>query len=175
MDLSTDNAPVVSDTALQPVEKRPGVWSGLGIVALYFLLQFGIAMLAGGMIAFVFALKAGIAAGMHHTKPDTHAIAQLLQTNPDLRVILTVVTIAAAAVVMGLLVRQFWPAQWSRAELPGFGFTPTRDKLWYPGAVGLGVVVLLAGTVLTHLLAGQHPINQDVSVMAAKPLGTRLQ
>ena len=178
MDLPAETDPVIPATTMQPITaepKRPGVWSGLGAVALYFLLQFGLSMLVGVLIGFALALKAGIAAGLRHQKPDPRAIAQLLQTNPDVKVVLAVITIAAAAVVMVLLVRQFWPAQWSRADLPGFGFVQPGDKKAYLGAVLLGLAVLFLGGLLTHLLAGGHQVQQDVEVMAGKvPVGLRV-
>ncbi|HEX5960290.1 MAG TPA: CPBP family intramembrane glutamic endopeptidase [Rhodanobacteraceae bacterium] len=177
MHLPTENPPpAAADPAnAVPSANRPGVWSGLGTVALYFLLQLGLSLLIGMAIGFVLAVKAGVEAGLRGARPDTAAITQLLQTSPDLKVILTVATIAAAAAIMVLLVRQSWPAQWSRGELPGFGFTQPADKLVYVAAVVLGVGVLLLGGLLTHLLAGSHPIHQDVKVMAAHaPLGLRV-
>ncbi|MGH8183578.1 MAG: lysostaphin resistance A-like protein, partial [Rhodanobacteraceae bacterium] len=171
MDQPTANIPPASAGASPlalPEPRHPGVWSGIGMVVLYFLLQFGLSLFIGALIGFAFAVKAGFVAGLHHTKPDTQAIAQALRGNPDIKVILVVITIAVAAVIMTLLVRRFWPAQWSRAELPGFGFTRPNDKLAYPGAVALGILVLLAGSGITHLLAGGHPVHQDVTVMASK-------
>ncbi|TAN01148.1 MAG: CPBP family intramembrane metalloprotease [Rhodanobacteraceae bacterium] len=178
MDLPAGAATTIPAEIPPPVPaepKRPGVWGGLGTVALYFLLQFGLSLLVGVLIGFALALKAGIEAGLRHQKPDTRAITQLLQTNPDVKVVLTVITIAAAAAVMALLVRQFWPAQWSRADLPGFGFVQPGDKKAYLGAVLLGLAVLFLGGLLTHLLAGSHQIQQDVEVMAGKaPVGLRV-
>lgn len=169
MDLPTENTPAVSDAApiAQRVEKHPGVWSGLGIVALYFLLQFGLGILFGVVAGFVLMVKSGFDAGLHHrAPPDAKTIMLALQSNPDTRVVFIVATIAAAAVVMILLIRQFWRAQWSRAELPGFGFTPPTKKSAYLIAVLLGAAVLLLDGPLTHLLAGHHQVNQDVSLLA---------
>ncbi|HWG66577.1 MAG TPA: CPBP family intramembrane glutamic endopeptidase [Rhodanobacteraceae bacterium] len=178
MDLPTENTPAVSDAAsnTQPVEKRPGVWSGLGIVALYFLLQFGLGILFGVIAGFVLMVKAAFNAGLHHrAPPDARAVMQASMANPDTRVIFIVATIAAAAAVMILLIRQFWRAQWSRAELPGFGFTPPAKKSAYLIAVLLGAIVLFLGGPLTHLLAGHHEVNQDVSLLAGNvPVGMRL-
>lgn len=178
MDLPAEAAtPAATDhtEATPPVAKQPGLWSGLGTVALYFLLQLGLGALVGAVIGIVVGLKAAVAAGLKHQKLAPDAIAQLLKSNPDVRVILTVVTLALAAVVMTLLVRQFWPAQWSRASLPGFGFARPTSKLWYVGAIVLGLLVVAVGTVLTHLLAHGQPLNQDVTVMASKaPLGLRI-
>ena len=147
--------------------RHPGVWSGLGIVALYFALQFGLGILFGAIAGFVLMFRAGFQAGLQHrAAPDAKAIMHALQSNPDTRVVIIVATIAAAAVLMALLVRQFWRAQWSRAELPGFGFTPPAKKSAYTGAVLLGIAVLLLGGLMRHLLAGNHPVQQDVSLLA---------
>ena len=156
------------DMTLAAPAKRPGVWSGLGTVALYFLLQFGLSILVGGAIVFSLALKAGFNAGLHHQPVDMKAIVQMMRSNPDMPIVITVVTIAAAAVIMALLIRQFWPAQWSRADLPGFGLAKPANVAVYPTALILGFIVLLLGGAITHLLAGQHPVHQDVAVMAGK-------
>ncbi|MGN6192389.1 MAG: hypothetical protein ACTHM4_09615, partial [Rhodanobacteraceae bacterium] len=76
-----DDAPAGDMTIAVPPTKRPRVWSGLGIVALYFLLQFGLSILVGGMIAFALALKAGFNAGLHHQRPDMRAIVQIMRSN----------------------------------------------------------------------------------------------
>jgi membrane protease YdiL (CAAX protease family) len=178
MDLPTENTPAVSEPPFtaRPEEKRPGIWSGLGIVALYFLLQFGLGILFGAIAAFVLAFKAAFNAGLHHrAPPDPKAAIQAAMANPDTRVVFVVATIAGAAVVMALLIRQFWRVQWSRAELPGFGFTPPAKKSSYLIAVLLGAAVLLLGGPLTHLLAGHHQVDQDVSLLAGNvSIGMRL-
>jgi membrane protease YdiL (CAAX protease family) len=172
---SADPAHTTGTSIVSATHRRPGVWSGFGIVALYFLLQFGLSMLIGAAIGFVLALKAGIEAAVHHQHPDAKAIVLTMRANPDIRVVLTVLTIATAAVVMVLIVRQFWRAQWSRSELPGFGFVQPADKSAYLVAVLLGVGVLLLGGGITHLLAGHHQVHQDVTMLAGKvSLGMRL-
>jgi membrane protease YdiL (CAAX protease family) len=176
MDLPTEGsmAAADSDPSTASPSRRPGVWSGLGIVALYFLLQLGLSMLAGAMIGFWLALKAGLEAGLDHRKPDLRGIMQAM-ANPEVRVVLTVVTIAAAAAVMIALVRKTWPAQWSRGDLPGFGFVRPRSGRVYVAAVVLGIAAVLFGGIMTHLLAHGHPVHQDVAVMAGKvSLGMRV-
>ena len=176
MDLPTENTPAVSDAPPQTAEKRPGIWNGLGIVALYFLLQFGLGILFGAVAGFLLMFKAAFEAGLHHrAPPNAKAVMQASMTNPDSRVIFIIATIVGAALVMVLLIRQFWRAQWSRAELPGFGFTPPANKSSYLIAVLLGVAVLLLGGPLTHLLAGRHQVDQDVSLLAGNvSVGMRL-
>jgi membrane protease YdiL (CAAX protease family) len=156
-------------------EKRPGVWSGLGTVALYFLLQLGLSVLVGAAIGFMYAVKAGVEAGVRHAKPNVQAVMALVQTNPNARIALAVTTIAAAAAVLAIIVRRTWPAQWSRGELPGLGFAPAPNRRAYALAVVLGFCVLFLGGLLTHWLAGRHPVQQDVTVMANQAsLGMRL-
>ena len=176
MELPTENSPAVSDAAPQTEDKHPGIWSGLGIVALYFLLQFGLGILFGLIAGFVLMFKAAFDTGLHHrAPPNAKAVMQAVMANPDTRVIFIVATIAAAALVMTLLIRLFWRAQWSHADLPGFGFTPPAKKTAYPIAVLLGAIVLFLGGPLTHLLAGHHQVNQDVSVLAGNvSVGMRL-
>lgn len=178
MDLPTGNLSTVPDAifAPQPVPKHPGIWSGLGIVALYFLLQFALGILFGVMAGFLLMVKAAFQAGLHHRPPpNARAVMQALLASPDTRVIFIVATIAAAAVVMALVIRQFWRAQWSRAELPGFGLTPPVSKSAYLIAVLFGIAVLLLGGPLTHVLAGHHQVDQDVSLLAGNvSIGMRL-
>lgn len=159
-----------TDCATVPatVAKRPGIWSALGIVILYFALQLGLSILIGAAIGFVLAIRAGVLAGLHHAHPNLAAASATLRSNPDLRILLVVATIVTAAVVMAVVIHRTWPAQWARADLPGFGMAPPADRRVYPAAVLLGFAVLLLGGLLTHLLAGQHPVQQDVSVMAGK-------
>lgn len=183
MDQPTDTSSPnpAADAALTPAptrhapEKRPGVWSGLGTVALYFLLQLGLSVLVGAAIGFMYAVKAGIEAGMRHAKPNVHAVMALVRTNPNVRIVLTVTTIATAAAVLALIVRRAWPVQWSRGELPGLGFAAAPNRRAYPLAVVLGFCVLFLGGLLTHWLAGRHLVQQDVTVMANQAsLGMRL-
>ncbi|TAN07280.1 MAG: CPBP family intramembrane metalloprotease [Rhodanobacteraceae bacterium] len=153
----------------------PGVWSGLGTVGLYFLLQLGISALAGAAIGFVLAVRAGVEAGLQHSRPNVQAIMALVRTNPNVRIVLTVVTVAAAAAVLTAIVRRAWPAQWARGGVPGLGLAATPRRRAYPLAVVLGFCILLAGGWLTHLLAGHHPVQQDVTIMASHAsLGLRV-
>lgn len=152
----------------RPPAAHPGIWSGLGIVVLYFALQFGLSILIGAAIGFVLAIKAGVVAGLQHTRPNLETASATLRSSPDLRIVLVVATIVTAAIVMALVIRRTWPAQWARAELPGFGFAPPTDRRSYPAAVLLGFAMLLLGGWMTHLLAGQHLVHQDVTVMAGK-------
>ncbi|MGH8191569.1 MAG: lysostaphin resistance A-like protein [Rhodanobacteraceae bacterium] len=161
--------------AVGPPPRRPGIWSGIGVVVLYLLLQLAVGLVFGIAIGLWQALKAGFEAGLQHRKPEIRAVVHAAMTNPDTRVVLAVVTIAVAAAIVIAIVHHTWPAQWARAELPGFGVVASRDWRAYLAAVVLGVVVVVLGGLMTHLLAGKHPVHQDVSVLAGEvPLGMRL-
>lgn len=173
---TSPDAHPATDSAAPAVERRPGVWAGFGVVALYFALQFGLGLLFGALAGFVVMLGAGFEAARRHGKlPDAHAVVGMLRANPEARVVVIVLTLATAAAVLAWIVRRRWPAQWSRADLPGFGLTRPAHPSAYIVAVLLGIAVLLVGGALTHLLAGKHPISQDVTVLAASvPVGMRV-
>ncbi|HEX7369887.1 MAG TPA: CPBP family intramembrane glutamic endopeptidase [Rhodanobacteraceae bacterium] len=168
MDLPTDAAPLVTD-AVMPAEptppRRPGIWSGLGTVALYFLLQIVLGFLVGAACGVALALAAGFRAGLHHQHVDINGLKQSISANPDLRVTVAVVTISLAAAVMAWFVHRIWRAQWSVADVPGLGVTKPTSAIWYLVAIGMGVLLLVVGNVLTVLLAHGHAIHQDVGVM----------
>ncbi len=170
------DAHAAPEPATQTIERRPGVWAGFGIVALYFALQFGLGLLFGAMAGFAVMVAAGFeAARQHHAMPNARAVFDALRASPEIRVVVIVLTLATAAATLAWIVRRAWPAQWSRADLPGFGLTPPTHKSTYLAAVLLGAGVLLLGGPLTHLLAGKHPISQDVTVLAASvPVGMRV-
>lgn len=177
MELPRDETPEVLplETAPPPLPRAPGPWGGIGMVVLYFLLQFGIALLIQAILGAMAGFKAGLEAARQHRKPDLQAALQAVHHDPNLQVVMVVVTLVAAAAVTAMLVRQTWPAQWSRGALPGFGFVRARRGGDYLIAIGLGVAILILGGLLTHLLANGHPVQQDVSLMAARvPPGMRV-
>lgn len=165
MDFHVDTpAPAPSPTALS-ASKRPGIWSGLGIVALYFALQLGFGMLVGAGVGLYAALKAGIAAGAHHAQPVARATIHALLARPDVAATGAIITITGAVVVLWLLVREFWPALWRVADPPGLGLTRAHAYSDYPIAILLGIAVVLLGGALRHLLAQGHPVPQNVGVL----------
>lgn len=173
---STPSIPAHAPTALFALQaKRPGVWSGLGTVALYFLLQLGLGALFGLLIGVALGIARGIQAAHAHRKPDTDAILHALRSDTDIRVILAALTLAAAAATMALIVRRTWPALWSCAKPPGFGFTRPDSRRAWPLAVVLGVSLSLLGSGMTDLFAGSHPLQQDIVELAINaPLGLRI-
>ncbi len=149
--------------------RPPGIWSGLGMVVLYFVLQLVVAVLLGIVAGVVY----GVVQGMHGQEVSPDALMRLFQ-RPDVKTMFTVVTMALVAVVMLGIIHRAWRRWWRVAEPPGFGWTPPGDKAWllYGLLAGIGAVFL--GGVLTQLLAQGHAVHQDVTVMSRQvSLGVR--
>ncbi len=151
-------------TAL-PLGRRPGIWSGLGIVALYFALQFGFGMLFGAGVGLYAAIKVGVEAGAHHAQPAIRGVIHVLLVRPDVAAAGAVFIITGAVIVLCLLVRQFWPDLWPVGDPPGFGFTHAHRHSDYPIAILLGIAVVLVGGALRNLLAQGHPVPQNVGLL----------
>lgn len=168
MDLPIDTPAAAPPALAVRPPKRPGIWSGLGIVGLYFALQFGFAMLFGAGVGLYVAVRAGIGASVHHAHAAPPAIQTAIHAmlaRPDVAVAAAIVTIVGAVVVLGLLVRQSWPALWRVPDPPGFGFHRAHAYSDYPVAVLLGLGVVLVGGALRQFLAHGHPIPQNVGVL----------
>lgn len=159
MDLPTETSAPAPPARTLPLPKRPGIWSGLGIVALYFVLQVGLGLFIGAGIGLYAALRA------HATGLAPHAAIRTLLARPDVAAAMATFTIAGAVILVWLLVHQFWPAQWRVSDPRGFGLTRAHARSDYPVAVLLGIAVVLAGGALRHLLAHGHAVPQNVGVL----------
>lgn len=144
----------------------PGPWSGLGTVALYFLLQFGVAVAAVTVLGVAAALNKAATHGAL-SRQQLRAAMESALAQPGMHAILAIASVVIAAAITVLFVRRAWPAQWSRAEPHGFGLTAARQRSSYLVAVVLGVAIVFLGGVLTQLLARGQPVEQDVTLMAA--------
>ena len=146
--------------------RAPGVVEALALLTLYFCLQlvigFGSALLA--------SLVLGARIGFTHpgAGPDDHT-GQLLQsamTDPDLRTAVTAITLLLAAVITLWTVHRRWPGQWRLGRAwQGFGFARPDNSALYGAALALGVGVPVFGGLLTHWLAGSHPVTQSIAQM----------
>lgn len=159
MDLPSGISAPTPPASTLPVPRRPGIWSGLGIVALYFALQIGFGILVGVAVSFYAGVKT------HATGPALHAAIRTILARPDVAAAAATLTIAGAVILVWLLVHQFWPAQFRVADPPGFGLTRAHARSDYPLAVLLGIAVVLAGGALRHLLAHGHAVPQNVGVL----------
>jgi membrane protease YdiL (CAAX protease family) len=166
--------PTPAAAAASPPPRKPGIWSGLGTVVLYFVLQFGVSLIVGLLAGFGIAVSYAIKAGMQHTKVDADAIKRLV-LQPDVRISIILVTLVVTAMVMLWFIHRRWRPLWSVAQAPGLGFTRSRSGWWFPIAVVAGLVSAIPGGMLAELLAGPHAPKQDISLWAhSVSLGLRV-
>lgn len=166
--------PNPASEAASPPPRQPGIWSGLGTVVLYFLLQFGVSLIVGLVAGFAVATSYAINARMHHAKVDANAIKQLV-LQPDVRISIILVTLVVTAVVMLWFIHRRWRPLWSLAQAPGLGFTRSRSLWWFLIAAAAGLVSAIPGGMLAEFLAGPHAPKQDISVWAQSvSLGLRV-
>lgn len=148
-----------------PHPRVPGVLSGIGTVVLYFVLQFGLALVIGALVGVAIDIGYGFSAGIHHVAVDPAAIEHAARS-ASARVCSIVLTLVAAAAVMLWFVRNRWRSLWSIAQPPGFGFTLPVKRWYFPLAVIIGLAAVFLGGMLAHALAGSNAPKQDVDLWA---------
>ncbi len=145
--------------------RAPGVGEAIGLLALYFALQLAVGFTAGSLVGLVVGMRVGMA----HAATAGGGVGRALQvalSDPDLRTGVTAATLLIAASVTLWIVHRRWPRQWRLAQAwQGFGFAPSSSAAFYAAALALGVAVPVIGGMLTHLLAGSHPVTQDIAQM----------
>lgn len=157
MDQPTDATYTLHPGTPPQPPRVPGIWSGLGMIALYFVLQ----LVVGVVLLFGYGLIRGL---LEHGA-TAESVLRSMQT-PDLKVGLVVATMAVVAACVLWLVRRFWSALWRVADPPGFGFTRPSSMHFIWIAVLIGMAAVLFGGWLTQLLAHGHEISQDVTKMS---------
>lgn len=128
----------------------------LGLIVLYFVLQV--------VVGFVAAVLAGF--GYRITHGATPVDLGALMARPDVSSGVVIVTLLGAALITLWLVRSLWPALWSQAAPPGFGFAMPAAA-YCIAAVALGLLMPLVGGKLTELLAHGHDVPQDVKQLGS--------
>jgi uncharacterized protein len=134
----------------------PNLWAALGLILLYFLLQAvsSTLILLAIEIAEGFNLKGGAA--------HIGATALTLLAQPDTQALTAMLTLSVSALVTLRVAHQKWPRLWSLAWPPGFGFTlPVRPQ-FFVLAVFVGLAAPILGGLLTHLLAHDHDVSQNI-------------
>lgn len=135
----------------------PGIWSALGLIALYFLLQLALSVLAGFVV--------GLVEGIRHTGESASSIRQQVVTTmqqPDAVTLMVVVTVPVAALIALYVAHRWWPRLWSLPQPPGFGLCQPSTPTFYLAAVALGLVLPPLGGLITQWLAHGHPVTQNV-------------
>ncbi len=147
--------------------RAPGIGEAIGLLALYFALQVAVGFAVGSLLGLVVGMRSGVAHG-GATRGGDHTLhaLQVAMSNPDLRTGVTVATVLIAAAATLWIVHRRWPRQWRLAQAwLGFGFAPSSSVVFYAAALALGVAVPVIGGMLTHLLAGSHPVPQSIAQM----------
>ena len=152
------------DSAFTPA--APSLWAALGLIALYFLLQY----LVGAVVGLLVGLTVGLLHGFRHGE----ALAQIQQwlVQPDVNALMVILTLLITASVTLLLARRRWPALWPLPAPPGFGFAAPAQPGYYALAFALGLMLPFLGGLLTQWFAQGHEVSQDIKQLgaAASPL-----
>ena len=144
----------------------PGIGEAIGLLALYFALQLLVGFAAGSLVGLVVGMRAGMAHAGAAVGDGVRSALQLALGDPDLRTGVTAATLLIAASITLVLAYRRWPRQWRLPQAgQGFGFTPSSSSAFYAAALALGVAVPIIGGMLTHLLAGSHPVTQSIAQM----------
>ncbi|OOG52611.1 hypothetical protein B0E47_15060 [Rhodanobacter sp. B05] len=172
--LSIDTRSTPFDTRLPPVlpalVRAPGVWTALGWITLYFVLQ-----LAGGTLA---ALALAIASGSLHSWQGLLHFDDVLGAmleQPGMQSLLAILTLAVAAIPILLLTRRRWPRLWPVGRPPGFGFAAPATSRYLLLAVVVGVLATMLGGWLTDWLAHGQTVTQNIEQLGkSTSLGWRI-
>ena len=148
----------------------PGIWMALGWIVFYFALQ----VVGGSVFALILALASGHLHSLRALADLPDAIHSTLQ-QPGMQAVLVMLVLSLAAAVIMLLIRHRWPALWSLAHPPGFGFVRPEQARFLLLAAVIGLATPLVGGWLTHWLAQGHPITQNISQLGeSTPLAWRI-
>lgn len=154
--------PSLHDTRL------PHLGSAIGMIVLYFVLQFVASGLVGLVLGFAMGVSGTPASGMA-------ARIRTVLAQPDVHALLVILTLLLAASATLVLVRRLWPAAWSHGAPPGLGLTRPGQPMYYLAAVLLGLALPIAGGWLTRWVAHGHEVTQDVKqIGSAATLALRI-
>jgi uncharacterized protein len=152
-----------------PLDDRarpPSVLYALALIVTYFVLQ----LAAGLLVSFI----VGLLEKLHHpelSRVQIHERAMVLLKQPDSNALLVILALPLIALLMLVFIQRSWPALWTRASPPGFGFTPPSSASWYGLALLIGLVMPPVGAVITQWLAHGHPITQNVEELGRQASG----
>lgn len=142
--------------------RSPGLLAAAGVIALYFILQFLAGILLGVLIGLAISIVT-VARGNSPATIRSHVTDMLQQ--PNIKLLLIGLALLLAAGLLLLLARKRWPALWSLATPPGFGFRHPQRAGEYGIGVALGLATPILGGLLTQLLAHGQQVPQDVKQM----------
>lgn len=150
--------------------RAPSVWAALGLIAAYFFLQIATGAIAALVVTVNLLLK-----DAPHSAASTATQVQATLQQPAVSAAVVLLTLIVAAPLTLLYARRSWPALWSHASPPGFGFATLPRWRYFALAVVLGIAAPVLGGWLTELLAGGQTITQDVQQLGIRtPLMLRI-
>lgn len=148
-------------------QRQPGLWTSLGLIALYFLLQLVIGGLAHWLI--------GLAMGLSRHGGDLPAHLRATLSRPAANALIVIVTLPLATLAICHLARRCWPELWPLQRPPGLGMARPRSRFFYAVAIAVGLLSPPIGGYITQLLAhGQHVTQNVVSLGQDAPYGWRV-
>lgn len=140
----------------------------IGLIVLYFVLQFGTSLVVAVVIGFV----EGIA---HAGDPKAIALIQQMLQQPAMRTILVIASLGVAAAGVMLLAQRKWPWLWRQAMPPGWGFVRPRQLAYFLVAIIAGLASPLLGGWMTQWFAQGHTVTQDIQQLGGQtPFGLRM-
>ena len=141
----------------------PSVWAALGLIAAYFFLQIA----TGAFAALILAIKV-LLKRIPGNAATIGAQVQATLQQPVVSALVVLLTLIVAAPLTLLYARRTWPALWTRAVPPGFGFTVRPPWHYFLLAVALGIAAPVLGGWLTEWLAGGRAVTQDVQQLGLR-------
>jgi membrane protease YdiL (CAAX protease family) len=85
-----------------------------------------------------------------------------LLAQPDVQAVTAILTLSVSASLTLWVAYQRWPRLWPLALPPGFGFTLPARPQYFVLAVVVGLAAPMLGGLLTHLLAHDHDVSQNI-------------
>ncbi|WP_329740986.1 type II CAAX endopeptidase family protein [Dyella sp. A6] len=148
------------DNGPPQLPQAPGLWSAVGMIALYFLLQLALSVAGGFMVGLVVGLK-----HMGETGARIRQQVSAIMQQPDALTLMVVLTVPLAALVVMTVVRRNWPRLWTQAYPPGFGMRRPVTPAFFVIAATVGLLVPPLGGLITQWLAHGQQVTQNVAQM----------
>ena len=142
-------------------QRGPGVGAAVGLIALYFVLQFGISLILAVLFGFFFGIT-------HPGDPNMRAQIEALLRQPGVQTALVIVSLSVSAIGIMVFAYRKWPQPWRVAQAPGWGFTPPTHQAFFIVAVLAGLAAPMLGGLMTQWLAHGHQVTQDIQQLGQR-------
>ena len=136
--------------------RPPNLWAALGLIVLYFLLQ------AASSAIVVLVIEVAEGFNLQRNVAHLGAAALTVLAQPDVQAVTAMLALSVSASLTLWVAYRRWPRLWSLALPPGFGFTLPARPQYFVLAVVVGLAAPMLGGLLTHLLAHDHDVSQNI-------------